>query len=106
VTAACCGSHLKDYAELLADDPAWAGRAAAIAVKVVDLTEFLAGREPRAARHPLSLRVGYHDACHLAHAQGIRRQPRDLLRAVPGVTLVELPEADLCCGSAGVYNLL
>jgi glycolate oxidase iron-sulfur subunit len=107
VNAAGCGSHLKEYAELLREDPLWADRAAALAVKVADLTEFLAGRGGSAHRQPVSpLRVGYHDACHLAHGQRIRRQPRDLLRAIPGVELVELAEADLCCGSAGVYNLL
>lgn len=106
VNAAGCGSHLKEYAELLHDDPQWAARAAAIAVKVADLTEFLAGRGTVAARQRVPLRVGYHDACHLGHGQRIRRQPRELLRAIPGIELVELPEADLCCGSAGVYNLL
>jgi glycolate oxidase iron-sulfur subunit len=68
--------------------------------------EFLAEVEPRAARRPLAMRVAYHDACHLAHAQGIRRQPRELLRGIPELELLEPDEWELCCGSAGVYNML
>jgi glycolate oxidase iron-sulfur subunit len=67
--------------------------------------EFLGGIEPRAARHPLPMRVAYHDACHLAHAQGVRAQPRDLLRGIPELEVLEPPEWELCCGSAGIYNL-
>ncbi len=74
--------------------------------KVRDLAEFLAELGPTAPRHPLPVTAAYHDACHLAHAQRITRQPRDLLRAIPGLTLVEVPDAGTCCGSAGVYNLL
>ena len=74
--------------------------------KVRDLAEFLAELGPAAPRHPLPVTAAYHDACHLAHAQRITRQPRDLLRAIPGLTLVEVPDAGTCCGSAGVYNLL
>ncbi len=81
-------------------------RAARFADKVSDLTEILAEHEPRAARGPVPLRVAYHDACHLAHAQGVREQPRALLRAVPGLELVEPEDWELCCGSAGIYNLL
>jgi glycolate oxidase iron-sulfur subunit len=105
VNAAGCGSHLKSYGTLLADDPAWASRARAFALKVRDVNELLAAMPPRAQRHPVHARVAYHDACHLAHAQGIRAQPRTLLRGIPGLELVEIPDGDQCCGSAGTYNL-
>jgi glycolate oxidase iron-sulfur subunit len=106
VNAAGCGSALKEYGELLAGDPEWAGRATALAAKVRDIAEFLAGIEPLATRHPIGLRIAYHDACHLAHAQQVRAQPRQLLDAIPGLVRAELDEAEICCGSAGVYNLL
>ena len=106
VNAAGCGSGMKDYRHLLDDEPEWAGRAAAFVEKVVDVHELLAQDEPRAPRHPLALRVAYHDACHLAHAQGIRSQPRALLSAIPGLELLEPAETEICCGSAGIYNLL
>lgn len=105
VNAAGCGSALKGYGELLADDPMWARRAQEFANKVRDVNEFLVALGPRARRHPLQARVAYHDACHLAHAQRIRSQPRALLCSVPGLELVEIPEGDQCCGSAGTYNL-
>ena len=105
VNAAGCGSHLKSYGTLLADEPAWAQRARAFAAKVRDVNELLAAMPPRATRHPVHVRVAYHDACHLAHAQGIRAQPRALLRSIPGLTLIEIPDGDQCCGSAGTYNL-
>jgi glycolate oxidase iron-sulfur subunit len=70
------------------------------------VSEFLAGVEPVAKRRPAPIRVAYHDACHLAHAQGIREEPRALLRSIPQLELVEIPQGDQCCGSAGVYNLL
>ncbi len=106
VNAAGCGSHLKEYGKLLAEDAAWAPRAAALAAKVRDVSELLAALGPVAARKPITARAAYHDACHLAHAQGIRRQPRALLQAIPGLTLVEIADGEQCCGSAGVYNLL
>jgi glycolate oxidase iron-sulfur subunit len=106
VNVAGCGSAMKDYAHLLADDPAWAARAEAFSAKVRDVHELLAGHEPRAVRHPLALRVAYHDACHLAHAQGVRRPPRELLRSIPELELVEPAEWELCCGSAGIYNVM
>ena len=106
VNAAGCGSAMKDYGHLLRDDPAWAERAAALASRVRDVTELLAEHEPRAERRPLPLKVAYHDACHLAHAQGVREQPRELLRSIPGVELVEPDEWEICCGSAGIYNLV
>ncbi|GIF14641.1 (Fe-S)-binding protein [Actinoplanes teichomyceticus] len=106
VNAAGCGSSLKEYGELLADDPAYASRAAAFAAKVRDLAELLAELGPVAQRHPLPVTVAYHDACHLGHAQGIRTQPRALLRAIPGLELREIAEPEICCGSAGVWNVL
>jgi glycolate oxidase iron-sulfur subunit len=106
VNAAGCGSHLKDYGRLLADDPAWAQRAGELRARVKDITEFLAELGPAAPRHPLRGRVAYHDACHLAHGQGIRQPPRDLLSAIPGLSLVEIADGDQCCGSAGIYNLV
>jgi glycolate oxidase iron-sulfur subunit len=73
---------------------------------VKDVTEILGGLEPHAVRRPVALRVAYHDACHLAHAQGIRQQPRALLQSIPGVVLVPSAESDICCGSAGIFNLV
>jgi glycolate oxidase iron-sulfur subunit len=107
VNSAGCGSAMKEYERLLrGSDGGWAERAAEMSGKVRDLAEFLAELGPAAPRHPLPVTAAYHDACHLAHAQRITRQPRDLLRAIPGLTLVEVPDAGTCCGSAGVYNLL
>ena len=110
VNAAGCGSNLKEYGHQLRDEPGWAEswstRAEALAAKVRDVTELLDELGPVAERHPLPMKVAYQDACHLAHAQGIREQPRRQLRAVPGVELKELVEAEICCGSAGTYNML
>jgi glycolate oxidase iron-sulfur subunit len=106
VNAAGCGSGMKDYGHLLALDAAWKDRAERFAGRVRDVHELLAGAEPRAERHPVRMRVAYHDACHLAHAQGIRDEPRALLRGIPGLEVIEPAEWELCCGSAGVYNLL
>jgi glycolate oxidase iron-sulfur subunit len=106
VNAAGCGSAMKGYGNLLSDDPVWAERAGAFSSRVRDVSEILAGIEPVARRGPVRLTVAYHDACHLAHAQGIREEPRVLLRSIPGIELVEPAEWELCCGSAGLYNLL
>ena len=106
INAAGCGSAMKGYGELLRDDPAYADRARAFASKCVDVSELLADLGPRATRHPLPIRVAYHGACHLHHAQHVNQAPRDILRAIPGVELHEIPEPDMCCGSAGIYNLL
>jgi glycolate oxidase iron-sulfur subunit len=107
VNAAGCGSSMKEYGQLLADDPDWAERARTFSERVRDVTEIVADLgEPRAPRHPIALRVAYHDACHLAHAQGVRQQPRDLLRSIPGIELVPFAEQDICCGSAGIFNLV
>ena len=108
VDAAGCGSVMKDWGALLDDDAQWAGRAARAAAMVRDVTELLGGLEPApgVVLHPLPMRVAYWDACHLAHAQGIRSQPRALLARIPGLDVVEVSGAESCCGSAGVYNLL
>ena len=106
VNAAGCGSSMKDYGWLLRHDADWSGRAAAFAAKVRDVSEFLVELGPVAPRQPLPMIVAYHDACHLAHAQRIRTQPRALLTGIPGLVLREIAEGDICCGSAGVYNLL
>jgi glycolate oxidase iron-sulfur subunit len=118
INAAGCGSTLKEYHRLLHDDPAWKARAEAFSKKVKDLTEWLTergmrnaelgvpGSENSALRTPHSaLRVTYHDACHLAHAQRITKPPRELVHAAAGKNFVDLPESDVCCGSAGSYNL-
>jgi glycolate oxidase iron-sulfur subunit len=106
VNVAGCGSAMKEYAELLAGDPGWSERAAALAGKVRDLSEYLAELGPAAPRHPLDISVAYHDACHLAHAQRITAQPRELLTAIPGLRLAAIPDGGTCCGSAGIYNLV
>ncbi|WP_067461766.1 (Fe-S)-binding protein [Actinomadura macra] len=106
VNAAGCGSAMKDYATLLADDPAWSRRATALSARTRDLAEFLVELGPRATRAPLPVTVAYHDACHLSHAQGIRSQPRSLLAGIPELTVREITDPEICCGSAGTYNLL
>jgi glycolate oxidase iron-sulfur subunit len=105
VNTSGCGAHMKAYGALLADDPAWAERAARFARTVQDLAEFLAREPLRGPLRAVPLTVTYHDPCHVVHGQKIRRQPRDLLAQIPGLRLVDLPEADWCCGSAGLYNL-
>jgi len=104
--AAGCGSAMKDYGHMMREDDDWADRAQAFAEKVVDVTEILSEDAPRAYRNPIEMKVAYHDACHLAHAQNVRTQPRDLIRGIPGIELVEPAEWEICCGSAGIYNVL
>jgi glycolate oxidase iron-sulfur subunit len=106
VNSAGCGSSMKEYAHLLRDDPAYAAKAADFSARTRDIAEFLDELGPVAVRHPLPVSVAYHDACHLSNAQGVRAQPRALLAAIPGLTVREIPDGHLCCGSAGVYNLL
>jgi glycolate oxidase iron-sulfur subunit len=106
VNSAGCGSTLKEYGALFEGDAQWADRGTAFAAKVRDVHEVLAELEPPAALRPLELDVAYHDACHLAHAQGVTAEPRAVLGSIPGVVVREIPEAAICCGSAGVYNLL
>ncbi|MFN8641835.1 MAG: heterodisulfide reductase-related iron-sulfur binding cluster [Candidatus Binatia bacterium] len=103
VTAAGCGSTLKEYGALLADDPLYAS-ARQFAEPRAHVSELLDAIGATPAHAP-ARRVAYHDACHLAHAQGIREAPRRLLAAIPNLELVELAEPDVCCGSAGSYNL-
>jgi glycolate oxidase iron-sulfur subunit len=106
INAAGCGSSMKDYGHLLRDDPAWAARAAAFSGKCKDISEILCELPPVAPRHPLPMRAAYHDACHLRHAQAIYSEPRRLLAGIPDLQVAEIDESTLCCGSAGVYNLL
>ena len=106
INAAGCGSNMKEYGHLLRDDPEFAERARRFSAKCKDVSELLAELEPRAKRNALPLRVAYHDACHLQHAQNIRTQPRALIQKIPELQLKEIPEAALCCGSAGIYNLV
>ena len=106
--AAGCGSHLKHYARLLADDAAYRQRARAWDAKVKDINEWLAeiGIVPPSTAGGAEQTVTYHEACHLCHGQKITAQPRQVLRAIPGLKLVELTEGTWCCGSAGIYNLI
>lgn len=106
VNAAGCGSSMKEYADLLADDPDYADRARAFVGRVRDLSEILVEVGPVATRQPLPMAVAYHDACHLSHAQGIRVQPRELLRGIPGLEVREIADSEICCGSAGIYNIV
>jgi glycolate oxidase iron-sulfur subunit len=106
VNVAGCGSTMKEYGTLLRDDPDYADKAWAFSAKVRDVSELLDQLGPLAPRHPIPARLAYHDACHLAHAQKIRSQPRSVLATIPGLDVVDIPEADLCCGSAGIYNLV
>jgi glycolate oxidase iron-sulfur subunit len=105
VNAAGCGASLKEYPELLADDPQYAQRAHEFSSRVRDISEYLdeIGLDKNMER--LDLKVAYDDPCHLIHAQGIKDAPRNLLRAIPGVRLLEMRDADRCCGSAGIYNI-
>src|SRR5262245_60301033 len=106
VNAAGCGSAMKEYGWLLRDDAEYAERARRFAAKCVDVSELLADLAPRATRHPLPVTVAYHDACHLQHAQRVKTAPRRVLQTIPGLELREIPESDICCGSAGIYNML
>ena len=104
--AAGCGSNLKDYGYLFRDDPKYADRAKKFSEKCKDISEVLADLEPQAPRHPIPLRIAYHDACHLQHAQGVRAQPRKVLGSIPQLELLEIPDSAICCGSAGIYNMV
>jgi glycolate dehydrogenase iron-sulfur subunit len=104
--AAGCGSNVKEYGHLLRDDPNYAERAKAFSAKCKDVSEVLAELPKRAQRNALRMKVAFHDSCHLQHAQGVRAQPRNLLAAIPELELLEIPEAAICCGSAGIYNLV
>jgi glycolate oxidase iron-sulfur subunit len=104
--AAGCGSTLKEYGELLEHDPAYAEKARRFTGLMKDVNEFLASIELNTRMGEVPITVTYQDSCHLAHGQRVRTQPRKLLRAVPGLEFREMPMADLCCGSAGIYNVL
>ena len=104
--AAGCGSHLKGYGEIFSDEPTLAERATAFAHRVRDVSELIAGLEPRGRLHALPLRVAFQDSCHLAHAQGIRTEPRAMLAAIPDLDVVDPGDQEICCGSAGIYNLV
>jgi len=106
VNAAGCGATLKEYGYLLRDDAAYRDRALAFSAKCKDVSEVLTELPARAPRRPIALKIAFHDPCHLQHAQGLREQPRAMLRTIPGLELLELPESALCCGSAGIYNLV
>lgn len=106
VTAAGCGAALKEYGFLLKEDPAYADRAARFSARVKDVTEYLAADAIAPPTVPVKRVVTYQEPCHLAHAQRITAQPRQLLKAVPGLELVEMAESSLCCGSAGIYNII
>ena len=104
--AAGCGSTLKEYNHLLRNDPAYLPLAQAFTHKMKDITEFLAGIELVRTMEPVNEVVTYQDSCHLAHGQKIRSAPRKLLQSIPGLSMREMQSADICCGSAGVYNIL
>jgi glycolate oxidase iron-sulfur subunit len=104
--AAGCGAILKEYGQLLKDDPRYAKRAAAFSHRVKDISEFLDMLEISREMGRLELKVTYDDPCHLLHAQGIRSAPRNLLRRIPGIEFIEMRDSDRCCGSAGIYNIM
>ena len=104
--AAGCGSQLKEYGELLLNDAEWGERAARFSARVRDVTELLAMRPLRGPMAPLGEKMTYQEPCHLAHGQQIKEQPRDLLKQIPELELVEMRDADRCCGSAGIYNIM
>ena len=104
--AAGCGSTLKEYDELLEHDPDYAPKARAFKAKMKDVTEFLASIELNPRMAPLAVRATYQDSCHLAHGQKVRKPPRQLLKSVPGLEFKEMPLSDICCGSAGIYNVV
>jgi glycolate oxidase iron-sulfur subunit len=105
VNAAGCGAALKEYEEWLETDPDYKKKAAIFSNKIRDVSQFIAEIGLIRPRGHLDVTVTYHDACHLAHAQGVRAEPRQLLAAIPGLKMVDLPDADRCCGSAGIYNI-
>lgn len=105
INSAGCGSTLKEYDHLLRDDPTYAERARVFSHKMLDISEFLLIIDLNRDLGSVKRTVAYHDACHLLHGQKIKQQPRQLLKAIPGLTLVDLKESDWCCGSAGIYNI-
>jgi glycolate oxidase iron-sulfur subunit len=103
---ASCGAALREYAELLADDPEYRSRAKSVSDRVFDVSAFLVAHEFFRPRGELPIRVTYHEPCHLGRIQGVKQQPRQILRAIPGLEFVEMKEADVCCGGAGTFCVL
>jgi glycolate oxidase iron-sulfur subunit len=105
VNAAGCGVAMKEYGDLLKDDPLWRARAEKFSARVRDVSEFLDAEGIQAPTRRIDRRATYQDPCHLAHGQGVRAQPRRLLQSIPGLVVVEMRDPDRCCGSAGIYNI-
>ncbi|MEH7254461.1 (Fe-S)-binding protein [Neobacillus niacini] len=105
VNAAGCGCMMQEYAELFRDDPEWKARAEKLEKKVVDISKYLHDTGYEKPKAMLNTKITYHDACHLAHGQGVRKEPREILLDIPGVKMVHMPKADTCCGGAGIYNI-
>jgi glycolate oxidase iron-sulfur subunit len=106
VNAAGCGSAMKAYGDLLHGDPQYATRAATFGKKVKDISEVLAAAPMNGKLGRLPLKVTYHEPCHLVHGQRVRVAPRTVIRSIPGIQFIEMKESDVCCGSAGIYNLI
>lgn len=105
VNAAGCGCMLKEYAELFREEPGWHEKAKEFSAKVEDISKYLYDTGYEKPKAEMNTRITYHDACHLAHGQGVRQEPRDILLDIPGVEMVHMPNSDRCCGSAGIYNI-
>jgi glycolate oxidase iron-sulfur subunit len=105
VNSAGCGCALREYPELFRSDPEYKVKAERFAEKIEDVSKFLYDNQYEKPTGALNTRITYHDACHLAHGQGVRFEPRQILKDIPGIELVDLPDADRCCGSAGIYNI-
>ncbi|MDQ0243053.1 glycolate oxidase iron-sulfur subunit [Bacillus fengqiuensis] len=105
VNAAGCGCMMKEYAELFREEPQWREKAKQFSAKVEDISKYLHDTGYEKPKAEMNTRITYHDACHLAHGQGVRQEPRDILLDIPGVEMVHMPNSDRCCGSAGIYNI-
>ncbi|MDN4523048.1 (Fe-S)-binding protein [Fictibacillus fluitans] len=105
VNAAGCGCMMKEYAELFREEPEWHDKALEFSDKVEDVSKYLHDTGYERPQAEINTRITYHDACHLAHGQGVRQEPRNILLDIPGVEMVSMPNADRCCGSAGIYNI-
>ncbi|SDM71451.1 glycolate oxidase iron-sulfur subunit [Fictibacillus solisalsi] len=105
VNAAGCGCMMKEYAELFREEPEWHEKALSFSAKVEDVSKYLHDTGYEQPQAEIKTRITYHDACHLAHGQGVRQEPRNILLDIPGVEMVHMPNADRCCGSAGIYNI-
>ncbi len=105
INSAGCGCMLKEYAELFREEPEWHDRALKFSNKVEDISKYLHTTGYEKPKAEIKTRLTYHDACHLAHGQGVRQEPRNILLDIPGVEMVVMPNADRCCGSAGIYNI-